>query len=426
MRTADHTSVAEDAPAVGIVRQLRDSNPRRLVGDLAAGVTVAALVLPLSMGLAVTAGLSPEAGLYASMLPMAVFALIATSRQTMIGPDASVTALVVASVLPMSSGEAGRHAELVAALALAAGACCVLAALVGVGRIANLLRASALTGYLAGLAVVVGIAQLPRIMGIDAAAEDRTLLQLANVVRQVADWNVPSVVIGTMTFLLVVVARAKRPALPWMLVAVAAAAVASGLLGWSDEGVATVGSIPAGLPSMQLPDVSLADVTRLLPVAVGIMLVTFADTIATSSAFAHRNRYRTKPGRDLAALGIADIASGLSGGTPVSASGARTAAVESSGGTSQLTGLVAAATIAVVLLGAGGALATLPQPALGAVVVAAVLPMVDVQSLGRLRALDREEFVVAMVVAISVVVVGVLEGIVVAFVASIIERARRR
>ncbi len=411
---------------VGLLGQLRRHSRRRLLGDVVAGITVAALVLPLSMGLAVTAGLPPETGLYASMLPMVAFALLATSRQTMIGPDASVTALIVASILPLSPGDPARHAALVATLALVAGACCVLAAAIGAGRLATVLRDSALTGYLAGLAVVVAIAQLPRMVGISASSAGRTTEQLMDVLRELSSWNGASVAIGAATLALVVVARARRPALPWMLVAVALAAVVSYGLDLTDRGVSIVGALPSGLPDLQLPSHSIDDVLRVLPVAVAVTLVTFADTLATAGAFAMRGGYRTRPGRDLAALGAADIAAAVSGGMPVSASGARTAAADSSGGTSQLTGLVAAATIALVLLGGGEALAQLPQPALGAVVVAAVLPMVDVQSLARMRALERDEFRIAVAVMAGVVLLGVLEGIVVAGIASIVQRARVR
>jgi MFS superfamily sulfate permease-like transporter len=408
--------------AAGILAQLRGATRRTLAGDVVAGLTVAALVLPLSMGLAVTAGLPPEHGLYASMLPMLVFALLASSRQTMIGPDASVTAMVVAAVLPLSDGDHVRHEALTAALAIAAGAICAIAALVGMGRLASLLREAALTGYLAGLAVVVAVAQLPRVSGTGPLDTERTPAQVIEWIAEWSTWNWPSLALAAGTLAFVLVARARRPALPWMLFAVTVAAIVTAWLDLTDAGVAVVGTLPDGLPIPQLPDVRRRDVLELLPTAFAIMVVTFADTMATATAFAARNGYAIRPGRDLAALGLADIASGLSGGPPVSASGARTAAAESSGGTSQLTGIVAALVIAIVLVGAGDVLAALPQPALGAVVIAAVVPMVDVQSLGRLWRLDRPELTLAVIVMAAVVLIGVLEGIAVAFVASIARR----
>lgn len=397
----------------------------RLGGDASAGLTVAALVLPLSLGLAVTAGLPPQQGLYASMLPLLAFALVASTRRTMIGPDASVTALIVASVLPMVASTSTSIADLVAALAIAAGLLSILAAFIGAGRLAGLLNESSLIGYLAGLAVVVAIAQLPRMLRLDIDSE-RTLGIVMEVLRDLSHASVWSTLLALGTLALVVVARSRRPAFPWLLVAIVAATAVSELAGLPARGIATIGELPSGLPTPHLPDVSVEDVVRMLPIAAAIACVTFADTIATASAFAARHGEPLDPGHDLAALGGANVIAGLAGGMPVSASGARTAAAEASGGSTQLAGVFAAGAVALVLLGGGAALSMLPLAALGGVVVAAVIPMVDVQSLGRLRQLERGHFVGALLVAGAVVVIGVLEGIVVAFVVSLADRLLRR
>ena len=404
---------------------LRSYTRARLLGDASAGLTVAALVLPLSLGLAVTAGLPPEQGLYSSILPLLAFALIASSRRTMIGPDASVTALIVASVVPLAAGESAVVlSNLVAALAIAAGLVCIASAALGAGRLASLLNESSLIGYLAGLAIVVGIAQLPRITQL-ATESERTLAILYDVITKLASASGWGVLLASGTILLVTVARARTPAFPWLLLAIGLATLVSETAGLPDRGIATIGALPSGLPALGLPDVTIADTLRLLPIALAVACVTFADTMATTSGFAARHHEPVAPGRDLAALGAANVAAGLAGGMPVSASGARTAAAEAAGGSSQVAGAFAAAAVAVVLLGGGEVLSMLPRAALGGVGGAAVIPMVDVQSLARLRRLERGHFVGAIVVTAGVVAIGVLEGIVVAFVVSIIDRVAR-
>jgi MFS superfamily sulfate permease-like transporter len=393
-----------------------------LLGDLSAGVTVAALVLPLSIGLAITAGLSAEQGLYASMLPLVAFAFIASSRHTMIGPDASVTAIIVASVVPIAARGGAGLSELVAALALASGLLCLVGAAVGAGRLAKVFVEATLIGYLAGLAVVVGLAQLPRIMKIPAPDEDRTLLAVVDTLSKVVDANWWSIALATGVITTIVVGRARCPVLPWMLIAIAAAAVTSQLLNLPSRGVTTIGTIAAGLPVPGIPDVAWSDVVAILPAAGMIALVTFADTMATATAFAARHHEPLESGRDLAGLGAADIVAGFVGGMPVSASGARTAAGDVAGGRTQLTGIVAAGAIALVVLVGGELIATLPIPALAGVVVAAVIPMVDTSSLARMRRLEKWHFRSALLVAVSVVVLGVLQGIVAALVVSIAER----
>jgi MFS superfamily sulfate permease-like transporter len=397
-----------------------------LLGDLGAGVTVAALVLPLSIGLAITAGLSAEQGLYASMLPLVAFAFIASSRHTMIGPDASVTAIIVASVVPIAAREGVGLSELVAALAIASGLLCLLGAAVGAGRLAQVLVEATLIGYLAGLAVVVGLAQLPRIMGVPAPDEDRTLLAVIDTLAKLPEANWWSIALAVGVIAMVVVGRVLRPALPWMLMSIAVAAALSLLLDLPDRGVATIGTIVAGLPVPGIPDVGWSDVVAILPAAGMIALVTFADTMATATAFAARHHEPLDAGRDLAGLGAADLVAGFVGGMPVSASGARTAAGDVAGGRTQLTGIVAAGTIALVVLVGGEFIATLPIPALAGVVVAAVIPMVDTSSLARMRRLEKWHFRSALLVAASVVVLGVLQGIVAALVASLVERWFRR
>jgi MFS superfamily sulfate permease-like transporter len=395
-----------------------------ILGDVSAGLTVAALVLPLSLGLAVTAGLPPERGLYASMLPLVAFAMLASTRRTMIGPDASVTALITATVLPLAAKSDAALGELVAALAIAAGIVCIVAALLGAGRLALLFNESSLIGYLAGLAIVVAIAQLPRMTGIGSDEGD-TLPMLADVASRLDAAHAWSCVLAIATIVLVVLARSRRPALPWMLVAVVLAALVSHVLELDERGVAIIGGLPSGLPVPSIPRIAARAVIDVLPIALAIAAVTFADTMATASAFAARHGEAIRPGRDLVALGAADVVAGLSGGMPVSASGARTAAAEAAGGRSQAAGVVAAAAVAIVLLGGGSALSALPLPALGGVVVAAVIPMVDVRSLGRMRRLERGHFAGAALVMCAVVSIGVLEGILFALAVSVLDRIVR-
>jgi SulP family sulfate permease len=392
--------------------------------DLGAGVLIVAIAIPLSMGMAEVAGMPPVAGLYSCVLPLVAYAVFGSSRQLVIALDASTAAMVAAAVAPLAGGDPVTYAALAGALTLIAGVVLLAAGAARLGVIADFLSEPVLLGYQAGLAIVVIAGQLARMTGIDVGAE-RTGAQLWEAVREAGDAHLPTVLVAAGVLAFTLWMRAVRPSAPGSLIAVVVATI---VVAWFDleaHGVAVLGEIPQGLPPLRLPDVGASELRSLIAPAAAIALLAAADTLVTSRAFAARNGYRVDANRDLIGLGAANVASGVSGGITTSASAARTAVAESVGSRSQVAGLTAAVSMVLVLLFLTPALRTLPNPALGAVVTAAVLRLIEPTALRRIWLIRRSEIVVALVAFLGVVLIGVLEGVVVAMALSVVGFLRR-
>ena len=383
-----------------------------------------AIAIPLSMGMAEVAGMPPVAGLYSCVLPLAAYALFGSSRQLVIALDASTAAMLGAAVAPLAGGDPATYAALAGALTIVAGVILIAAGAARLGFVADFLSEPVLLGYQAGLAVVVIAGQLPRMTGITVEAEGAGA-QLWEVLGSAGDAHVPTVLVAAGTLAVTGWMRAVRPAVPGSLIAVILATVAVGVLGLGDSGVAVLGEIPRGLPPIRLPDVGWAELRSLIAPGAAIALLAAADTLVSSRAFAARNGYRVDANRDLFGLGAANVSSGLSGGISTSASAARTAVAESVGSRSQVAGLTAAALMVLVLLFLTPALRNVPNPALGAVVTAAVLRLVEPAALRRIWRVRRSEIVVAAAALLGVVLIGVLEGVVVAMALSVVGFLRR-
>lgn len=380
--------------------------------DLVAGVLVVAIAVPLSMGMAEVAGMPPIAGLYSCVLPLLAYALLGSSPQLVISLDASTAAMVAAAVAPLAGGDPVRYAALAGAVALIVGVILVVAGPLRLGSAAHLLSRPVLLGYQAGLALVVIASQLPRFLGLEAL-EDRTLARAIEIGRGLPETRPEVLVIGVAGLVVVVVFAAKRWRVPGALVAIVGATVIVELFGSAFGRVPVLGSLPAGLPPISLPKVSVGDAVALLPASAAIALIAAADTIVSSTAFAHRNRYEVDANRDLVGLGAANLASGISGGITTSASAARTAVVEMVGGRSQIAGVTAAMLMVAVLLFLTRPLEKVPAAALAAVVIAAVLRLIEIGSLRQLWRMRRTEFAIAVATAVVAVVAGLLEAIVI-------------
>lgn len=391
---------------------------------MSAGVLVVAIAIPLSMGMAEVAGVPPVAGLYTCVLPLVAYACIGASRHLVIGLDASTAAMLAAAVAPLAAGDAGRYLALAGALTVLVGVVLVVAGSLRLGGLTALLSNPGLLGYQAGLGVIVIINQFPRLLGVPVTETEPLprAAELAGKLGQISGWTVG---VAVVTVGLVVTMRVVRPTAPGALVAVVAVTAATGLTGLADRGVALVGDIPAGLPRLGLPDVSVSDIRALVLAAASIALVAAADTIATARAFAVRNGYPLDPNRELMALGAANVASGVSGGITASASAARTAVAEAAGGRTPLASAVAGATLAVVLLFFTGVLEAVPVVALAAVVVVAVARIIDLPAIVQLGRVRPAEAGIAVITMGTVVAVGTLEGIVAAIVLSLADVARR-
>jgi sulfate permease, SulP family len=408
-------------PVAGQLPGYRAPSARR---DLVAGVTVAALALPAAMAYAEVAGLSPVNGLYALLLPTVAYVLLGSSRQLIVGPEGSISTLVAVAVLPFAAAASSGAAELAATLALLVALCFALAWVLRLGWIADYFSRPVLVGYIHGVAVILVIGQLGKLLGLSIDARD-PLRQVWEVVRELGSVSGVTVALAAASLVALFSLRVVMPRLPAALVVVVAAIGLSSALDLETHGVAVVGVIPAGLPSLDVPTPAWQDVIKLVPAAVGIFLVSFADEILTARSFAGKHNQHVRASQELLAMGAANATAGITQGFSVGASGSRTAVNDGMGARSQIAALVAAATVLLILLFLTEPVQYLPKAVLGAVIVFAAVGLVEPQAWRALAAVDPVEVAIAGVTTGCVVVFGVLEALGVAVGLSVIDTVRR-
>jgi sulfate permease, SulP family len=392
--------------------------------DVIAGVTVAAYLVPQAMAYAQLAGLPPVAGLWAVLAPLAVYAVLGTSRLLSVGPESTTALMTAASLGTLAAGSPARYAILAAGLALLVGAICLLAWLLRLGFLADLLSKPVLVGYLAGIAVIMVAGQLGRMTGAEISGES-PVAALIEAVRKVGSWH-PATVGLSFAVLATLLAAAKwLPRWPAPLVVMAVAAAVTAIAGLRDKGVAVIGAVPAGLPVPGIPAISVDDLKLLILPAVGVALVGYTDTVLTGRAFATERHERVDADQELLALGVANLTAAGLHGFPVSSSGSRTAVAAAAGAKSQLYSLVALAAVVATLLFAGPLLSTFPSGALGALVVYAAVRLVDLGEFRRIARFRRSEFVLALATCVGVVALDVLYGVLVAVALSVLDLFRR-
>jgi high affinity sulfate transporter 1 len=408
------------APGLAKLLKYRRSD---LPHDLIAGVSVAAVALPVGVAYAQLAGFNPAVGLYSSILPLLAYAIFGTSRQLIIGPDAATCALVAAAVAPLASGDPALYASLSVTLAFLAGLLCIGASILKLGALVDFLSKPILVGYLNGIALSIILGQIGKIFGFSITAGG-IVPRLVEFAQKLGLTHWPTLAVGVSTYLVLLATPRVLRRVPAALVAIIVAAIAVRVLGLEEQGVKTVGEVLPGLPSLRVPHFSLALLPSLLERATGLALVTFSSMTLTSRSFASKNRYDIDADREFAALGAANIASAISQGFAVSGADSRTAMNDASGGRTQATGLVAAASIAVVLLFFTGSLRYIPIAALGAVLVKAGLSLVNVRDLKTIYVLDRREFYLAVLAMLGVVAVGAIQAILFAVIVAILRFVR--
>jgi high affinity sulfate transporter 1 len=364
------------------------------------------------------------AGLYALLLPAVAYALFGSSRQLVVGPEAALALLVGSVVAPMADGDPGRYATLAAMLALLTGGAYLVAFVARLGWVADYFSRAVLVGYIHGIVVVLLAGQLEKLLGLSIDASD-PVPQLVEVVRELDQTSLATLAVGAIAIVALAFLRRFVPAVPAPLVVVIGAMAASGIIGLADHGVATVGDIPAGLPTFVFPSVGLDDLAVLLPAAVALFFVGYADGVLTARSFAGRHGQHVRANQEILALGAANAAAGLTQSFAVGASGSRTAVNDQTGGRTQLVGVISAGTVAVVLLLLTEPVELLPKAVLGAVIVVAAVGLVDLDEWRALRAAGTAEVVIAAVTTFGVVVVGVLWGLAVAVVLSILHTTSR-
>ncbi len=395
-----------------------------LRGDVVAGVTVAAYLIPQVMAYAGVAGLPAVVGLWAACAAILAYAVLGSSRLLSVGPE-STTALMTAVALgALAGGDPARYAALAAGLAGLVGVFCLLAWVLRLGFLAELLSRPVLVGYMAGVATLMVVSQLGKVTGLEVTG-DSTLAQVRSVVEHLDEVHAPTLWTAVAVLAFLVAVTRFLPAVPAPLLGVLGAAAAVVLLDLEQRGVALVGEIPRDLPSLRLPDLSLGDLRALLPAALGIAVVAYTDNILTARAFEPRHGSGLDAKQELLALGAANLAAGAAQGFPVSSSGSRTAIVAASGGRSQRSSLAALVAVVLAVVVANPVLARFPTAALGALVVYAAIRLVDLPEFRRIFAFRRTEGVLALGTTTSVLVVGILPGVLVAIVLSLLDLLHR-
>ncbi|HWA43066.1 MAG TPA: SulP family inorganic anion transporter [Hypericibacter adhaerens] len=390
-----------------------------LTRDVTAGLGIAAIAIPIGIAYPAIMGLPPASGLYATIFPLVAYALFGPSRLLVIGPDTATCTVVASSLIQLDIAATDQRLALATSFAVLVGLLCLLAAKLRLGFIANFLSYPILVGYLGGVALSLLAGQIASITGLPIASHGfvRPFVELA---QRVGEVHGPTLLLGLGLFILLRLLRHVAPRLPGPLIAVILGIALSALLGLSQRGVALVGEIPTGLPAMHLPDLHNLASDNVVLGAIGILLVSFSSGIVTARSFAARNNYRVDADQELVGFGAANIASGLFGGFPVTGADSRTAINEALRGRTQLAGIVAAVALAITLLFLTSLLAYLPHAALGAVLASAAIDLFDVRALRRIWRISPLEFSFAAIAILGVVAFGVLQGVVVAIVATLI------
>jgi sulfate permease, SulP family len=406
------------------LQQLRRYERAWLRPDILAGIAVAAYLIPQVMAYAAVAGLPPVVGLWAVCVALVVYVCVGSSRQMSVGPESTTALLTAVVVAPLAAGDPARYAALAAALALVVGGLCLVARLARLGFLADLLSKPVLIGYMAGIAVLMIVSQLEKVTRVPVSG-DGVMPEVASFLGGLDELHPATALLAAGVLVLLLVVNHRFPRAPAPLIGILVAAVVAGVFSLGEKGLDLVGAIPGRLPSVGLPDVGISDLAGLLGPALGVMIVGYVDNVLTARAFASRNGYRIDANQELFALGAVNLATGVSQGFPVSSSGSRTVVGDAVGSRSQLHSLVAVASVVLALLFLRPVLATFPTAALGAIVIYAALRLIDVAEFRRFAAFRRSEFLLALATTASVLVLGVLLGVLVAVGLSIADLLRR-
>jgi len=389
--------------------------------DLMAGLVLTTMLVPVGIAYAVASGVPGIYGLYATIVPLLAYALFGPSRILVLGPDSALAPVILAVVLPLAAGDPTRAVAVASALALVSGLVCILVGVMRLGFVTELLSKPIRYGYMNGIALTVLISQLPKLLGfsVDGAGPLRSLARIAEaVVDGRTNWTAFAVGAGTLAVILLL-KRFER--LPGTLIAVVGATAAVGVFGLDEYGVKVLGPLPQGLPSFALPWIQLEDLERVVIGGCAVAMVALADTSVLSRTYAAKTRSSVDPNQEIVGLGAANLAAGLFQGFPISSSSSRTPVAEASGAKTQLTGVVGAVSVALLLLLAPNLLESLPNSALAAVVIAAAIGLFEFNDLRRIYRIQQWEFWLSVVCFAGVAMLGVIPGIGLAVVIAVIE-----
>ena len=401
-------------PGIELVRSYERRWLRR---DIVAGAVLTALLVPQGMAYAELAGLPPATGLYATMVPLLAYAVFGPSRILVLGPDSAVAPVIAAAVIPIAGANLDRRAELAAFLAILVGVLMIVGGLTGFAFITDLLSLPVRIGYLIGIAFTVIVSQLPKLLGYEFTGSG-LIDELRAIPGGIADADALTVAIGGASLALILGVKARAPRVPGVLIAVVGSTAVVGAFGLADR-LPTVGSLPQGLPSLVLPSPGDAGLVELTLAAVAIALVAFADTSVLSRSYATRYHEDVDQDAELVGLGAANLVTGFFQGFPISSSSSRTPAAEAAGARTQLAGVSAAVFLGGVLVFATDLFRNLPSTTLAAIVIAAMLSLIDVAAVRRLYVAHRTDFALSATAFAGVAAFGVLRGVGTAVVVSL-------
>jgi len=388
-------------------------NPSWLRSDLGAGLSVAAIALPVGIAYADLAGVPAVIGMYSAIFPLLAYALFGSSRQLMTGPDAATCIIVAASLGPLAGGDPERYLALMVILTLMTGIFYVVAGFSRLGFIANFLSQPILTGYLNGIALIIIAGQLQKLFGY-SGEEEEFFPKLTEFIDQVDHSHLPTLVLGLGLLAVLIILRRVAPKLPAALIVVVVGIAAVVMLGLDQSGVAVLGNVPAGLPSLHIATFELTTFKTLFADAAGIALVSFTSGVLTAKSFARRNRYEINANQELIAFGASNIASGLAQGFPVTGADSRTAVNNAMGGKTQLVGIVAAGSMLLILFFLTEPLGYVPTAALAAVIMVSAVGLFDFKELRNLYEISHRELVLSVATTLGVLILGVLPGVLLA------------
>lgn len=393
--------------------------------DIFAGVTVAAVAVPQAMAYAQLAGVNLTAGLYAAMVAMIVFAVLSSSRYVIMGPDAAMAALAGAAVIPLAAGDAERAVALVAILAIFIGIISTASVFARIGFVAEFLSRPILLGYMAGLALVVVATQLPKLLGIDGETSTNFLGSVSQLISNIPQAHVPTLVLGIVTLVCGYLLTTGFSRLPVSLLILVIGTFCSWFFDFAGIGIAVIGNIPTGLPLPNLPAIELSDLQNLIVPAIAMMLIAYANTIANARTFAAKKKQAVRSDQEFFGLGVANIASGMYGGMPVSASSVRTAVNYTSRAKTQVSQLFGAVSIGVVLLLLSPVLQFLPVALLAVIIIIAVTPLFNYKELKSIWHAWRSEALLAVVTMVGVATLGIYQGLLLAVLLAVLNMLRK-
>ena len=421
MRMATRLNFSRERFSLPGLKRLRSYRSAWLRGDIIAGITVAAYLVPQCLAYAELAGVQPIAGLWAILPPMLIYALLGSSPQLSVGPESTTAVMTAAAIMPLVAGDRSNYASLCSLLALLVGSVCCVAAFARLGFLADLLSKPILVGYMAGVAVIMIVGQLGKISGMSLKAES-LFGQIGEFSGHLSEIHPPTLILAAAVLIFLLVVQRRFPNAPGPLLAVLLATSAVYLFDLNERGIAVIGEIPAGLPSLKVPrGFSSQQLVYLLSSAIGIALVGYSDNVLTARAFGAKNNYRIDGNQELLALGAVNIGNGIMQGFPVSSSGSRTAIGDSLGSRSQLFSLVAFLIVILVLLFLRPLLSLFPKAALGAIVIYAALRLIEISEFNRLRCFKTSEFRLALVTMFGVLATDILVGVGVAVGLSVVD-----